>query len=58
MNTSEALPRTFGQEHFGEAYLADDRRTRSLIDVADRFHRHPHGTQRRQQDCTQNGRND
>ena len=39
------VPRlTFGQEHFGEAYLADDRRTRSLVDLADRFRRHPHGT--------------
>jgi hypothetical protein len=35
---------TVGQEHFGEAYLGDDRRTRSLIDLADRFCRHPHGS--------------
>jgi hypothetical protein len=34
----------FGQEHFGEAYLGDDRRTRSLVDLADRFGRHPHGS--------------
>jgi hypothetical protein len=40
-----AVPlRTFGEEHFGEAYLGDDRRTRSLIDLADRFFRHPSGT--------------
>lgn len=35
---------TFGQEHFGEAYLGDDRRTRSLVDLADRLCRHPHGS--------------
>jgi hypothetical protein len=34
----------FGQEHFGEAYLGDRRRTDSLVDLADRFARHPHGT--------------
>jgi hypothetical protein len=34
----------FGQEHFGEAYLGDVRRTRSLIDLANRFARHPNGT--------------
>jgi hypothetical protein len=43
--TGTDVPRlTFGQEHFGEAYLGDERRTRSLVDLADRFHRHPHGT--------------
>src|SRR5436190_19539894 len=34
----------FGQEHFGDAYLGDVRRTRSLIDLANRFARHPSGT--------------
>jgi hypothetical protein len=39
------VPRlTFGQEHFGEASLGDERRTRSLVDLADRFSRHPHGS--------------
>jgi len=36
--------RTFGEEHFGEAYLGDVRRTRSLVDQANRFFRHPGGT--------------
>jgi hypothetical protein len=36
--------RTFGEEHFGEAYLGDVRRTRSLVELADRFFRHPSGT--------------
>ncbi len=40
----EAPRRTFGQEHFGEAYLGDRRRTASLVDLADRFACHPHGT--------------
>jgi hypothetical protein len=35
---------SFGQEHFGSAYLADKRRTRSLVDLADRIARHPGGT--------------
>jgi hypothetical protein len=35
---------TFGEEHFGEAYLGDVRRTRSLVDQANRFFRHPGGT--------------
>jgi transposase-like protein len=34
----------FGQDHFGDAYLGDARRTRSLIDLANRFARHPSGT--------------
>jgi hypothetical protein len=34
----------FGEEHFGSAYLGDVRRTRSLIDLANRFARHPSGT--------------
>lgn len=35
---------SFGAEHFGEASLGDVRRTRSLIELADRFFRHPAGT--------------
>jgi hypothetical protein len=35
---------SFGQEHFGEAYLGDVRRTRSLVDLANRFARHPNGS--------------
>src|SRR5258708_3963480 len=41
-NTPEAA--TFGQEHFGQAALGDKRRTRCLVDLADRFARHPGGT--------------
>src|SRR5436190_19318896 len=40
--TTESL--SFGQEHFGKAYLGDKRRTRSLVDLADRIARHPGGT--------------
>jgi Transposase DNA-binding len=36
--------RSFGQEHFGAACLGDRRRTRSLVDLADRCARHPGGT--------------
>jgi hypothetical protein len=35
---------SFGQEHFGRARLGDQRRTRSLVDLADRCARHPGGT--------------
>lgn len=35
---------TFGQQHFGRAVLGDRRRTRSLVDLADRFARHPEGS--------------
>jgi hypothetical protein len=35
---------SFGQEHFGHARLGDRRRTRSLVDLADRCARHPGGT--------------
>ncbi len=35
---------TFGQEHFGQVYLGDRRRTRCLVDLADRFFKHPSGT--------------
>ena len=43
MSSTPEAP-TFGQEHFGQAYLGDKRRTRCLIDLADRFARHPGGT--------------
>ena len=35
---------SFGQENFGAARLGDKRRTRSLVDLADRFARHPRGS--------------
>jgi hypothetical protein len=35
---------SFGQEHFGHARLGDQRRTRSLVDLAERCARHPGGT--------------
>jgi Transposase DNA-binding len=35
---------SFGQQHFGAARLGDSRRIRCLIDLADRFLRHPGGT--------------
>ncbi len=35
---------TFGEDHFGQAKLGDKRRTRSLVDLANRFARHPGGT--------------
>jgi hypothetical protein len=35
---------SFGQRHFGSARLGDRRRTRSLVDLADRFARHPGGS--------------
>jgi hypothetical protein len=39
------VPRpTWGQEHFAPAALGDRRRTRSLVDLADRILRHPGGT--------------
>src|SRR3954470_14627788 len=41
MSSTEVLSLSFGQEHFGEAYLGDARRTRSLVDLADRFFRQP-----------------
>jgi hypothetical protein len=41
--TTRAL-RPFGEEHFGDAYLGDARRTRSLMDLAERFARHPGGS--------------
>jgi len=43
MTPSPPTP-SFGQLHFGTAALRDQRRTRSLVDVADRLARHPGGT--------------
>lgn len=40
----EAKLEDFAQEHFGAAELGDRRRTRRLIQVADRMIRHPGGT--------------
>ena len=37
-------PPTFGQENFGTARLGDRRRTRRLVDLADRLLRHPGGS--------------
>lgn len=34
----------FGQENFGDAKLGDARRTKSLIDLANRLSRHPNGS--------------
>src|SRR5580698_607455 len=42
MTSTDGL--SFGQHHFGRARLGDQRRTRSLVDLADRFTRHPGGT--------------
>jgi hypothetical protein len=35
---------TWGQQNFGTARLRDKRRTRCLVDLADRIHRHPGGS--------------
>jgi hypothetical protein len=35
---------TWGEENFGCAYLRDQRRTRCLVELADRIHRHPGGS--------------
>jgi hypothetical protein len=35
---------SFGESHFGEAALADPRRTQCLVRIADRIYRHPGGT--------------
>src|SRR5262245_26594065 len=37
-------PASWGQENFGSAQLRDCRRTRSLVDLADRILRHPGGS--------------
>ena len=44
MPSSPPPDASFGQRHFGTARLGDRRRTRSLVDVADRFARHPGGS--------------
>jgi hypothetical protein len=35
---------TWGQQNFGHAQLGDQRRTRCLVDLADRLHAHPAGS--------------
>jgi hypothetical protein len=42
--TPPTRPQSFGEEHFGSARLGDERLRRSLIDLANRCHSHPHGT--------------
>jgi hypothetical protein len=37
-------PTTWGQDHFGSTQLRDRRRTRSLVDLADRILQHPGGS--------------
>lgn len=44
MATADVPLASFGQEHFGLAYLGDARRTRCLVELADRFFKHPAGT--------------
>ena len=44
MGASTVSLNTFGEDHFGGAYLGDIRRTRSLMELANRFARHPNGT--------------
>src|SRR5712691_6710763 len=41
MATSTRTSSSFGAEHFGQARLGDQRRTNSLVDLANRFHQHP-----------------
>jgi Transposase DNA-binding len=41
---SKDKEKTWGQENFGEAKLRDKRRTRSLVDIADRILAHPGGS--------------
>ena len=41
---STARTPSFGEVHFGSAKLGDVRRTRRLVNVADRIVRHPGGT--------------
>ena len=42
--TATAAAPSWGQEHFGTAQLRDRRRTRCLVELADRIHRHPGGS--------------
>lgn len=44
MSSAPTSAPSFGQLHFGAAQLGDRRRTRSLIDFADRCARHPRGS--------------
>ena len=44
MATPQPLTHDFGQQHFGRAALRDRRRTRSLVDLADRLVQHPGGS--------------
>jgi hypothetical protein len=44
MSTTTINLDSFGQDHFGAAYLGDQRRTCSLVDLANRFAQHPGGT--------------
>jgi hypothetical protein len=44
MDDRSALGRSFGEEHFGAAQLGDRRRTKRLVQLADRMVMHPGGT--------------
>ncbi len=44
METRQAGRLSFGEENFGTAQLGDRRRTRRLVETADRMVRHPGGT--------------
>jgi hypothetical protein len=44
MQDTPTAPLTFGEEHFGAAELGDRRRTRRLVQTADRIVQHPGGT--------------
>lgn len=44
METRQAGRLSFGEENFGKAQLGDRRRTRRLVETADRMVRHPGGT--------------
>ena len=44
MDDRQVLERSFGELHFGSAELGDVRRTRRLVQVADRMVKHPGGT--------------
>jgi hypothetical protein len=44
MEGQQGVERSFGEEHFGLAELGDVRRTRRLVQLADRMVKHPGGT--------------
>jgi hypothetical protein len=44
MFTQQPFTHNFGQQHFGRAALRDRRRTRSLVELADRLVQHPGGS--------------